>query len=292
MALKDGHQKKMPGDWHTHNEMCHHAVGSIEDYLRQAIKSRLQTIGLSDHFPYEFLKNIERIPFEEYAITLPEIENYLSSAEKLKENYKTRINIRIGFEIDYFKNQAFALNNHLNEIKGRLDYILGSIHILNFRDGRGAWGFDDSRFRKDFEYYGTQKVYINYFKKLQKMLKSEDFDFDIVSHLDLPKKFNDTPNNKEIVFDEIMKALELIKARDKTIEVNTGGLRKPCKEQYPSEQILKEIYSLDIPILLGSDAHKPKDVGWKFKKILKILKKIGYNQLAQFNKRKRNFIEI
>jgi len=279
-------------DWHTHNEMCHHAVGSIEDYLRQAINSRLQTIGLSDHFPYEFLKNIERIPFEEYAITLPEIEDYLSTAEKLKEKFKTNIIVRIGFEVDYFKNQALALNEHLNKIKNRLDYILGSIHILNFRNGRGAWGFDDSRFRRDFEHYGSQQVYINYYRKLQKMINSEDFDFDIVGHLDLPKKFKDNPTNKEEVFDEVMKALELIKARDKTIEVNTGGLRKPCKEQYPSEKIIKEMYSLDIPILLGSDAHKPKDIAWKFKKTIKILKRIGYNQLANFNKRKRDFIEI
>jgi histidinol-phosphatase (PHP family) len=279
-------------DWHTHNEMCHHAVGSIEDYLRQAIKSRLQTIGLSDHFPYEFLKNIERIPFEEYAITLPEIEGYLSTAETFREKFKSNINVRIGFEVDFFKNQALALNKHLTKVKNRLDYILGSIHILNFRDGRGAWGFDDSRFRNDFEYYGSQQVYINYYKKLQKMIRSEDFDFDIVGHIDLPKKFNDNPTKKEAVFDEVLKTLELIKARDLTVEINTGGLRKPCKEQYPSEKIIKEIYSLDIPILLGSDAHKPKDIGYKFKKILKIIKKIGYNQLAHFDKRKRNFIEI
>jgi len=279
-------------DWHTHNEMCHHAVGSIEDYLRQAIKSRLQTIGLSDHFPYEFLKNIERIPFEEYAITLPEIEGYLSTAEIFREKFKSNINVRIGFEVDFFKNQALALNKHLTKVKNRLDYILGSIHILNFRDGRGAWGFDDSRFRNDFEYYGSQQVYINYYKKLQKMIRSEDFDFDIVGHIDLPKKFNDNPTKKEAVFDEVLKTLELIKARDLTVEINTGGLRKPCKEQYPSEKIIKEIYSLDIPILLGSDAHKPKDIGYKFKKILKIIKKIGYNQLAHFDKRKRNFIEI
>jgi histidinol-phosphatase (PHP family) len=194
-------------DWHTHNEMCHHAVGSIEDYLRQAIKSRLQTIGLSDHFPYEFLKNIERIPFEEYAITLPEIEGYLSTAETFREKFKSNINVRIGFEVDFFKNQALALNKHLTKVKNRLDYILGSIHILNFRDGRGAWGFDDSRFRNDFEYYGSQQVYINYYKKLQKMIRSEDFDFDIVGHIDLPKKFNDNPTKKEAVFDEVLKTL-------------------------------------------------------------------------------------
>lgn len=279
-------------DWHTHNELCHHAIGTIEDYVKRAIELKLRTIGISDHFPYEFLKNIERIPFKEYAITLPEIENYLSTTTKLREKYKEDIIIRIGFEIDYFRNQESALNNYLTPIKNRLDFILGSIHILNYFDGRGAWGFDDSRFRKDYEFYGVDKVYMFYFRALQKMLNSHKFDFDIIAHFDLPKKFNDIPNDKEIINNEMMKALELIKKRNLVMEINTGGLRKDCKEQYPSEIIINEMYSLDIPILLGSDAHSPEVIAWKFEKMIKMLKRIGYNHLAHFNKREMTSIEI
>jgi len=123
-------------DWHTHSELCRHATGTIEDYVKKAIDLNLATIGVCDHFPYEFLSNIERIPYNEYAITLGEIEHYLSLAEDLKENYASKINVRIGFEIDFFENQEPALNMHLNKIIGRLDYILGSIHILNFNDER------------------------------------------------------------------------------------------------------------------------------------------------------------
>lgn len=280
-------------DWHTHNELCHHAIGTIEDYVNKAIELKLKTIGISDHFPYEFLKNIERIPHKEYAITVPEIENYLSTTEKLKEKYKEDITIRIGFEIDYFKNQESALNIHLSQIRNRLDFILGSIHILNFFDGKGAWGFDDSRFRDDYDYYGVDKVYMFYYQKLQKMVKTPEFDFNIIAHFDLPKKFNDIPNNKEIIFNEAVKTLELIKKkRNIVMEINTGGLRKDCNEQYPSEEIIKEMYSLDIPILLGSDAHNPIYIAWEFKKIIIMLKRIGYNQLAHFNKRKMALIEI
>ncbi|MFX0105764.1 MAG: histidinol-phosphatase HisJ, partial [Candidatus Hodarchaeota archaeon] len=225
-------------DWHTHNECCHHAIGSIEDYIKSAIKRNLRTIGISDHFPYEFLEGIENIPYNEYAITLPEIENYISTTEKLKEKYNKDIIVRIGFEIDYFKNQEPALNKNLTPIEKRLDFIIGSIHVLNFFDGRGAWGFDDSRFRKDYEFYGVDKVYMFYFRTLQKMLNSSKFDSDIIAHFDLPKKFNDIPNDKEIVNNEIMKALELIKKRNLVMEINTGGLRKDCKEQYPSEIII------------------------------------------------------
>ena len=75
-------------DWHTHNQGCHHARGTIEDYVKSGINFNLRTIGISDHFPYEFLDDIERIPYEEYAITLPEIEDYLSTSEGLRDKYK------------------------------------------------------------------------------------------------------------------------------------------------------------------------------------------------------------
>lgn len=279
-------------DYHTHSELCHHAVGTIEDYVNKAIELKLYTIGICDHFPYEFLKNIERIPYIEYAITIDEIDYYLSMGENLREKYKNQINLRIGFEIDFFEHQEAALNTHLNKVKSRLDYILGSVHILDFQDDKGAWGFDDSRFRKDYEYYGADKVYTQYFKTLRKMLNSELFDLDIVGHFDLPKKFNDLPGDKELIFNEAMKTLELVKKKGIVVEINTGGLRKDVKEQYPSEEIINHMLDLDIEILLGSDAHKPNQIAWEFNSIIKMLKNIGYTQLAHFEKRNKTFLEI
>ena len=279
-------------DYHTHSELCHHAVGTIEDYVNKAIELKLYTIGICDHFPYEFLKNIERIPYIEYAITIDEIDYYLSMGENLREKYKNQINLRIGFEIDFFELQEAALNTHLNKVKSRLDYILGSVHILDFQDDKGAWGFDDSRFRKDYEYYGADKVYTQYFKTLRKMLNSELFDLDIVGHFDLPKKFNDLPGDKELIFNEAMKTLELVKKKGIVVEINTGGLRKDVKEQYPSEEIINHMLDLDIEILLGSDAHKPNQIAWEFNSIIKMLKNIGYTQLAHFEKRNKTFLEI
>lgn len=279
-------------DYHTHSELCHHAVGTIEDYIKKALDLNLNTIGICDHFPYEFLNNIERIPYEEYAMSIDEIEDYLTTGEILREKFKNQINIRVGFEVDFFENQEVALNNHLNKIKSRLDYILGSVHILDFQDGKGAWGFDDSRFKKDYKYYGVDKVYTQYFKTLRKMLNSEQFDLDILGHFDLPKKFNDFPNDKELIFNEAMKTLELIKKKGIVMEINTGGLRKDVKEQYPSEEIINQMLDLDIQILLGSDAHKPYQIAWEFQKMIKLLKKAGYSQLTHFEKRNKDFLEI
>ena len=77
-----------------------------------------------------------------------------------------------------------------------------------------------------------------------------------------------------------------------TVEINTSGLRKEVKEQYPSVEIIREMYDLDIPILLGSDAHQPKEIAYKFKETTNLLKNVGYNQLSHFDKRKRSYIDM
>ena len=79
---------------------------------------------------------------------------------------------------------------------------------------------------------------------------------------------------------------------DLVMEINTSGFRKDVKEQYPSTEIIRKMKELDIQVLLGSDAHDPREVGWEFKKMIGILKEMGYNQLAHFSKRKRTYIEL
>ncbi len=282
-------------DWHTHNELCRHAVGTIEDYIKRAIEMNLDLIGLSDHFPYEYLKNssvlIEEVPYKEYAMKLTEVESYFSTIEKLKKKYNNNIQIRIAFEIDYFRSQEEALNKYFKTRVKELDYILGSVHVLHGKSK--LFAFDDRRFLGMYqEYESIDNIYLEYYNKLQSMIISEDFDFDVLGHFDLPKKYNKRPINENLVMNEVIKTLELLKKADLTIEINTGGLRKEIKEQYPSFEILEKMYELDIPILLGSDAHHPDELSYKFNEMLKMVRKIGYSELAHFNKRKRTFIEM
>lgn len=282
-------------DWHTHNELCRHAEGTIEDYIKKAIEINLDLIGISDHFPYEYLENspvsIEEVPYQEYAMRLNEVDSYFSSIEKLKIKYNNEIQIRTAFEIDYFRSHGVNLEKEFYSRVDKLDYILGSVHIIHGKSK--LFAFDDRRFLSMYkEYESIDSIYLEYYHKLQHMINSEKFNFDILSHFDLPKKYNKRANNKELVMNETFKTLELAKKADLTIEINTGGLRKEINEQYPSEEIIKEMFNLDISVLLASDAHHPNDLAYEFNKMLKLLKKIGYTQLAHFNKRKRTYIEI
>ncbi len=279
-------------DWHTHNSLCGHAEGLIEDYIQYAIKMEIDTLGISDHFPYEFYSNFEQIPYQGYAMTMDQVEKYLETIDNLKEKYKDEINIRTAFEIDYIQNQYAKLNKHIEKFRNRLDYLLGSIHILPSR--KGLWTIDDPLLKEEYKisYNSIDEVYDQYYKTQIEMISNLEFHYNIVSHLDLVKKFNYFPKKPKIVMEKVTEVLENIKNRNLTIEINTGGYRKEVKEQYPSFEIINKIYELDIPILLGSDAHKPNEIAFKFKEILKTLKKIGFSQLAHYEKGKRFFVDI
>jgi len=282
-------------DWHTHNSLCKHAIGTIEDYVKKAIELNLNVIGISDHFPYEYLisevPSLDQIPYERYAMTLNDVDGYIKQLEQLREKYQGQIKLRFAFEIDYFKNQDQVLNQYLKNYIGKLDYIYGSVHVLFGKIG--IFAFDDGRFLNKYEEYDVNdEVYLEFYTTLQDMIKSPAFEFDIITHFDLPKKFDKRVENKKLIMEKVIETLELIKKRDLAVEINTSGLRKEVKEQYPSEEIIREMYDLDIPILLGSDAHQPKEIAYKFKETANLLKNIGYNQLVHFEKRKRSYIDI
>jgi len=282
-------------DWHTHNALCRHAVGSIEDYIRKAIKLNLNVIGVSDHFPYEYLSSeipsLKDIPYEGYAMPTNNLESYILQLDNLKEKYLDQIHVRTAFEIDFFKHQNHMLNKYLKNYTDKLDYILGSVHVLFGK--AGVFAFDDGRFLNKYnEYDVNDEIYIEYYDSLQVMINSPTFDLDIVTHFDLPKKFDKKVEDKEIVMEKVIETLELVKKHDLTVEINTSGLRKKVKEQYPSLEIIKILYDLDIPILLGSDAHKPEDVAYEFKNITKMVKNVGFNQLAHFEKRIRSYVDF
>ncbi|MFX1496096.1 MAG: histidinol-phosphatase HisJ [Promethearchaeota archaeon] len=278
-------------DWHTHNSLCRHASGTVNDYVKRAIELDLDLIGFSDHFPYEFLKGIEQIPYEEYGMLVSEIENYISGVERLRSIYEGKIDIKIGFELDFIEHQTSAHKKYLNKYIKRLDYVLGSVHILLGK--HGFFAFDDSRFLNNYDLYdNVEDLYLDYYHTLENMITSTEFNFNIISHFDLPKKFNKRPENSEKIDDQVIKILELVKKKNLVIEVNSSGLRKPIKEQYPNENILRKMYELDIPLLLGSDAHHPDELGFEFINIIKLIEEIGYNYLAFFEKRKLKFVEI
>jgi histidinol-phosphatase (PHP family) len=69
--------------------------------------------------------------------------------------------------------------------------------------------------------------------------------------------------------------------------LNTAGLRKDCREIYPSREILKLAFQKGVPITFGSDAHKPEEVGLNFAEAVSLARETGYRECCRFARRKR-----
>lgn len=266
-------------DYHIHTKYCNHAVGDMEDYIKSAISKGIDEMGFSDHYPMFYCPS--SLPFlNEYSMKLEEFPLYLSSINRMKNKYHNSIEIKTGVEVDYLKNKEKFLRNEIN--KYDFDYIIGSVHIID------GWVVDDEKNIHLFDNYDIMDLYVKYFSALKDLVKSKLFD--VLAHFDVIKKFNIQPSkNYDFLIEGV---LEIVKENDLCLEINTAGLDKPIKDTFPSSKIFKKLVELDIPIVFGSDAHKPEEVARYFKSTIKLLNMAGCSHIVTFTKRSRKLMEI
>ena len=256
-------------DLHNHTKLCNHADGEIEEYIEKAIECGSKYFGFSDHAPMDF--------DPKYRMTFSDMKDYEKNVLSAKEKYKDKIEILLGYEVDYLK-------GHMDEriLSTDVDYLIGSVHFIE------GWGFDNPEFIGKWDEQDIDEIWQKYFDTIQEMAESKLFD--IVGHLDLIKVFKFMPKGN--ISKMAKKALIAIKKSDMTLELNVAGYRKDVKEAYPSLELLTLAYDLDIPITFASDAHKPEQVGLYNDKIIKLAKEVGYTQCVYYRNKEKHFIDF
>lgn len=256
-------------DLHNHTKLCNHAEGEISEYVEKAIECGIKYFGFSEHAPMNF--------DQKYRISFEQMEEYEFSVLDAKERYKDKIEILLGYEVDY-------LRGYMDErvLKADVDFLIGSVHFIE------EWGFDNPEFIGNYKDQDIDEIWQKYFNAIEEMANSRLFD--IVGHLDLIKIFKYMP--KKDVKEIAKNALLAIKKAEMSIEINVAGYRKPIGEPYPSLSLLEEIKKLDIPITFASDAHKPEQVGLYSDEIINMAKNVGYSECALYRKRKKQFIKF
>jgi histidinol-phosphatase (PHP family) len=253
-------------DLHNHTTLCNHATGTSEEYIKKAIDLGIDVYGFSDHAPMKF--------DTEYRMSLEQSDLYKKEILYLKEKYKKDIDILLAYEVDYMSNSSYLEDVIIN---AKVDYLIGSVHFID------EWGFDNPAYLKDYAHKDIDKLWQDYFDTIEYMAKTNYFD--VAGHLDLIKVFNYLPKKDIRIIAK--NALMAIKKSDMTIEINTAGLRKPIKEQYPSMNLLKMAFELGIDITFSSDAHSVKQVGLYYEEVAQIAKSIGYTDCIIFKNKEK-----
>jgi histidinol-phosphatase (PHP family) len=264
----------LPADYHMHTPLCRHATGEPVEYAKQAVAIGLREIGFSDHSP------MRQDNFDNWRMNVAQLDEYVENVREAQTD-NPDLTVRLALEVDYLPGHE----DWIRELAARhpWDYFIGSVHYVS-----DSWAIDDPQKLSEWKHRDSFEVWSAYFDRLRKAAESKLFE--IIGHADLPKKFGHRPTRDCTPLYE--KFLAAARKSGCAIELNTAGLRKDCREIYPSREILQLGFQKGVPITFGSDAHAPGEVGMNFAEAVQLARDVGYRECCQFDKRKCRFIRF
>ncbi len=261
-------------DYHVHTFRCGHAGGASRDFVLRAIDLGLSEIGFTDHIPLYFLPADRRDP--KLAMREDQFDDYVREVDALREEFRGRIEVRLGLEADYAEGHEEELRQWLG--RAPWDLVLGSVH----RVGNG-WIDDPDSSPARFEAEGIVTLYSEYYRLLTKAARTGLFD--VLTHFDLPKKFGHRPDPPVREAERL--AIHAAAEAGVAVEISSAGLRKPVAEAYPEARLLEEIVAAGIPVTFSSDAHAPAEVGWGYAQTLALARAAGVTEFVTFARRRK-----
>lgn len=263
----------MIANYHTHTLRCKHAMKEDEDYVLAAIDSGLTTLGFSDHCPW-ILKKDESSSIR---MEIAELDNYVSSIRYLKDKYKDKIDILIGFECEYYQDRMGWLIQTAKDYK--LDYLIFGNHY-----------HEQSSQQTYFGRYGKKEALLeDYLNDSLGAIESGVFTY--FAHPDLYMRgYYEWDSEAERVARIIC---EKAKEKKLPLEFNLGGIRANSwgRSGYPCPSFWQVAAKVGNEVIIGIDAHDPQEI--KNTKMIeesaKYLKELGFNTIdkldsSHFNK--------
>jgi len=260
-------------NFHTHSKYCD-GRGELREFADAAVEKGFACLGFSSHAP---------VPFDtDWMMKSGDLDRYLRETRSLAAEFRGRLEILTGLEIDYIPDIGFPSASWISS--AGLDYYIGSVHFIAiFHDGRRLTA-DCVREKFDAgisECFGgsIERAVRYYYALISQMALS--MKPPIIGHIDVIMKNNAAPAR----FSEddpwyraaVLGALEAARAAGSAVEVNTGGAIRNSKcPIYPSLWILREMAAMNIPVVLNSDAHRPEDLDGYFTDARLMLKEAGY----------------
>lgn len=230
----------MPYSHHSHSgQFCPgHARDGLEDIVNAALSKRMQVLALTEHMPRH---DDDRYPeeFETGTTLASHLENeraYFAEATRLREKYKGRIDLLVGFEGEWIRPESADLVRQSISAY-QYDFFIGSVHHVHtipidydrtmYEQAREAAGGTDERLFED------------YFDQQLAMLQT--LQPPVVGHFDLIRLKSDDPDGSfqgmRGVWKRILQNLDYIASYGGIIEINSASLRKGMAEPYPKAEI-------------------------------------------------------
>jgi len=247
-ALKDAATK----DWHTHDCMSHDAVGTPLEYALTAQRRGLESICITNH-----VEQLDEVTGHYEIIPSRDIPRLQKDYEMILEARKRCPDIEILFGIELENNPPFY--DAMLEITSALnfDLVIGSVHTVN------DIVFSSKNYIEHQRHVAPESFYRDYYRETLEFVKWGHFD--ILGHGDLIRRYmvQVHPNTEPIIPHDILREIfAVMKEKNIGLEINTGGYFQPPQDCYPTREIIDLAVEYGIEqFTMGSDSHRPQDVG-------------------------------
>lgn len=273
---------KIAFDTHLHTEFSTDSSTPLLVQLSRAEELSLQGLCITDHMDYDFPASalehpVEGIPF---CFDWPSYTQMLESARS-----HTRLTLYTGVECGLQKTPDVREKNKQLRSQPALDFMIGSLHLVEGQD---------PYYPSFWQGKNPRLCILQYFESLYENLQLFH-DFDALGHLDYivryaPSDFSYIPDDYRDILDSI---LTFLIQKDIALEVNTSGFKTEGRCQNPHLDILTWYHERGGELItVGSDAHTPDYVAYRFDSVADCLQKTGLRQYVVYQKHKPVFYDL
>ncbi|MHA2372825.1 MAG: histidinol-phosphatase HisJ family protein [Candidatus Thorarchaeota archaeon] len=278
-------------DYHVHPNYSIDAEGSLEEFCRAALQKGLREIAFTTHLDSDPETDDCIVRVEGDLIDVRSsywLEHYESSIRQMGDIYSEKgLEVRLGVEVDIYPGVEERLPDRFHSTD--FDIIIGSVHLMDHL----AISAKD-RASEIFRKYSLQEMGKKYFTTLEDSITSSFFD--IIGHLDLYRRFGEQhygADIHELWIPYLDRIASKMKKHNVGFEINTSPLRRGQDKTMPERALVKALSERAIStVIVGSDAHIPKNIGAGVPEAIALLKSLGYHSITQFDHRIQRSIEI
>ena len=235
----------MDRDYHVHSTYSDGRF--LFQMVRAAADAGLEGVGIADHCN---VSDRESMTEQKHLLGFNLDQTYGRRREAIDRlASESDIDIYDGVEMDYHPDEDDAIAAFLDE--AAFDYTLGAIdHVetVNIHVEAYFAGKDESE---------REAIVDEYFDRLVALVESELFD--VAAHPDVIER---NPALRGFATDDHYRRAADAFADSRTLpELNAGRALAEYGEFHPTPGFLDALAEYDVPVVVGTDAHKPGEVG-------------------------------
>ncbi len=218
---------------HNHTYRCRHAEGTEREYIERALENGIEVIGFSDHAPFMFPDGVE----SGYRVPVASAKEYVETLRTLREEYKERIKIEIGFEMEYYP--LYFKDMLKGVVDAGAEYlILGQHYIRNEIPEKRQVMLRDNIGNDDL---------VEFVEEVSAAIRTGVFTY--IAHPDVINFKGDS----DLYLPEMKKICIEAKKYSVPLELNLLGIRSG--RHYPNEKFWEMVGEIGCDVVYGFDAH-------------------------------------